>query len=573
MEVPQALHWLREPRRRHLRRVFRAVVTYGVVAFALVEVFEPVMHALHLPEWTLTLFVVLLGFGFPVVAVIAWISAAAEIADSDRTDADARAGEAGQAATGTTRSPSIAVLPFVDMSPLKDQEYFADGVAEEILNALAHIDGLRVPGRTSSFFFKGKSVRPAEIGRDLDVAALLEGSVRKDGNRVRVTAQVLDVAGGCHLWSETYDRELTGIFEIQDEIARAVANALKVKLLPGGAIVNEKRTTTPDAYNEYLLGRHCFDLGTSPGMSRAVTAFEKAASLDAGYAPAWAWLSVAILNSNVYLSRTGSLPEVDAAIRRALDAAERAVAVAPDLADCWSARGWMRTCISWDWAGARDDFERALALNSRGANILVRKGHLLAILGQLPEAISITREVIAIDPLWAWAWYFLASYYNGSGQPALAREAATRALEIAPEHIHAIRELGVAHLLEGQPASALAVFERHSWDVIRLAGTVLAQHDLGNAEAERNAMDALCSRFGEGEAYEIALIHAWRGDRDAAFGWLDRAVGQRGGVGVSRLHFRGITFDPLLRNVRRDPRYPTLLQKMRLPADDRAKCG
>jgi len=287
----------------------------------------------------------------------------------------------------------------------------------------------------------------------------------------------------------------------------------------------------------------------------------------AAHAPAWAWLSVAILNSVVYLAQTGSLDEMDRAVQRATAAADKAVALAPDLADSWSARGWMRTCISWDWAGARADFERALALNARGANILLRKGHLLAILGHLPEAIAITRKVIEIDPLWPWPWYFLASYFNGSGQPERARQAASRALEIAPDHIHAIRELGMSLLVMGQPLPALDIFQRHSWEVIRLAGTALAQHDLGDVEREQEALDVLRKRFADGEAYEIALIYAWRGDRDAAFEWLDRAFMQRGGRGVSRLHFRSLKFDPLLRNVRDDARYATLLRQMNLPVD------
>jgi TolB-like protein/Flp pilus assembly protein TadD len=629
VELPHALHWLRELRHHRARRVFRALATYGVVAFALIEVYEPVMHALHLPEWTLTFIVLLLGIGFPVVSVLAWASTSgastsATASNDARTHLTAspmgrrvelllvglgifiavpglayfllwrgrrgflslvglallvavsgliyyllrRGTEGSRRANAVGRTATIAVLPFADLSPLKDQEYFADGIAEEILNALAHVEGLHVPGRTSSFFFKGKRVRLSDIGRDLNVAAVLEGSVRKEGNRVRVAAQVVDVAGGYHLWSETYDRELTGIFVVQDEIARAVVDALRVELLPGGGpIVKEHRTTNPDAYNAYLLGRHFFDLGTSDALHRAVAAFEKALTFDPEYAPAWAWLSVAILNSDVYLSQAGSLADMDKAVQRATAAADKAVVLAPDLSDSWSARAWMRTCISWDWAGARADFGRALTLNGRSANILLRRGQLLAILGHLSDAIAITREVIGIDPLWPWAWYFLASYYNATGQPELARDAANRALEIAPEHIHAIRELGLSHLLTREPAAALAVFERHSWEVIRLAGTALAHHDLGNVEPEQNALDVLRERFADGEAYEIALIYAWRGDRDTALEWLDRAFIQRGGRGVSRLHFRAVKYEPLLRSIRDDPRYITLLRAMNLPVD------
>ena len=400
------------------------------------------------------------------------------------------------------------------------------------------------------------------------MANVLEGSVRKEGNRVRITAQVIDVARGDHVWSDSYDRELTGIFAVQDDIARAVVDALKVKLLPGpGAAVSEHRKTNPEAYNEYLLARHFFDLGTSDGMSRAVVALEKALALDSGYAPAWAWLSVSILNSAVYLSQGGSPAAVERAAERATAAAEKAVALAPDLAECWSARAWMKTSIAWDWAGARADFQRALALNARDPNILVRQSHLLAVIGNLPEAIATARKVIEIDPLYAWAWVFLAKYYIGSGRPDLARDAATRALEIAPEHIYAIRALGESQLLLGQPGAALAIFQRHPWEVIRLTGTALAQHDLGDIVQEQKALDVLRARFSDTEAYEIARIYAWRGDRDGAFEWLDRAYKQRGGRGVSRLHFRDVKHNPALRNIRDDPRYTALLRKMKLPVD------
>ncbi len=597
MELEHFIHWLRELRHRHVKRVLRAVAAYGVLAFALVEVAEPVIHALHLPEWTLTFVVLVLGLGFPVVALVAWIlgGEAAPPAGVEpkvspagrRIDARVAAALVGLgllvaapgvtyyfvshargSGTGGAGAPSIAVLPFVDLSASKDQEYFADGVAEEIVNALAHVEGLRVAGRTSSFFFKGKSVRLADIGRELGVEAVLEGSVRKEGNRVRVTAQIVEVAGEKHLWSETYDRELTGIFAVQDDISRAVVEALRVKLLPGrDPGVKVHRTTNPDAYNEYLLGRHFFDLGTADGMSRAVTALERALARDPQYAPAWAWLSVSILNSAVYLSRGGTATAVEEAIHRATSAAEKAVALAPDLAECWSARGWMRTSVEWDWAGAQADFERALALNPRDTNILVRKSHLLALLGRVPEAIAIAHKVIELDPLYAWAWTFLANYHNGSGSPQLARDAASRALEIAPEHIYAQRALGVSQLLLGQPAGALATFQRHKWEVIRLAGTALAEHDLGNLAQEQEALDTLRARFGDGDPYEIALVYAWRGDKDAAFEWLDRAVAQRGGRGVSRLHLRSLKYDPLLRRIRDDPRYAAELRKMNLPVD------
>ncbi len=603
MELEHLLHLVRELRERHVRRVVRALAAYAIVAGALVEVTEPVLHALHLPDSILTFVVIVLGLGFPLVAVVAWASTAdtagvtggtvhGGIATPAGTPATVAAGRRvpavllvllgfvaaapgllyflvfrGRDADVGEEARSIAVLPFADLSAAKDQEYFADGMAEEILNALAQVEGLRVVGRTSSFSFKGKPATTSEIGRQLNVRKLLEGSVRKEGNRVRVAAQLVDVPHGDRVWSETYDRELTGVFAVQDEIAHAVVEALKVKILPGRpSDVNERRTTNPEAYNAYLLGKHSFDLGTADGMRRAVAELDRAVTLEPSYAPGWAWLSVSILNSEVYLS-PGTPTEVERAARRALEAAERAVALGPDLADSWSARAWMRTSLSWDWSGARSDFDRALALAPRDTNILLRWSHLLGVLGQMDEAIAEGRKVIEIDPLYAWGWDFLASYYLRAKRPDLARDAATRALEIAPEHLYALQDLGAAELLLGKPAEALATFRRPPSEPLRLAGIALAEQDLGDAGAAQQALDALETRFGSGEPYEIALVHAWRGDRDGTFAWLDRALEQHGGRGFSRLAIRAIKREPLLGKVRDDPRFRAVLARMGLPAD------
>jgi TolB-like protein/tetratricopeptide (TPR) repeat protein len=600
-------HFLHGLHRRHVRRVFRALATYGIVAAALVEVTEPIVHALHLPEWTLTFVVIVLGLGFPVVAVIAWASSdaaapapaeapAGPIAGSADRPAPARRrmtprvaaalvgvgllvaapglayyvflrGRSGHRGGPAVATASIAVLPFSDLSAGRDQEYFADGIAEEILNALVHVDGLRVAGRTSSFSFKNKPATIPEIGHELNVATVLAGSVRKEGNRVRVTAELVDAGRGDHVWSENYDRELTGIFAVQDEIARAVVEALKVKILPGhGPMVQPRHTTSPEAYNSYLLGKHFFDLATPDDMRRAVKELEKATALDPRYAPAWAWLSVSILNSAVYLARPDDpATEVEDAARRAIAAADRAVALAPDLPESWSARAWMRTSLTWEWDGATADFDRALALAPRDANILVRKSHLLAVLGRLPEAMATARKVIEIDPLYSWGWDFLSGFELGSGRPDLAREYASRALDLAPDHIYSRMTLGISNLLLGHPQEALAEFEKEKSEALRLVGSALAQRALGSAVEEEKAFAALRARFSDAEPYAIAAVYSWRGERDRALEWLDRAVAQRGGRGVSRLLIRRIKWDPLLANVRGDPRYAALVRRMGLP--------
>ena len=269
--------------------------------------------------------------------------------------------------------PAVAVLPFTDLSAGKDQGHFADGLAEEILNALVQIDGLRVAGRTSSFSFRGKDTSLDEIGRSLKVDAILDGSVRHSGSRMRVTAQLVGVTDGYQLWSQTFDREVTDVFAIQDEIAQAVAQALRVKLTPGTATAApERRTRVPEAYEKFLLGRQrYYTRSSSDGFRSAVDAFEKSIAADPGYAPAWAGLAVALAASADYGETASQVAEFK---RRAIEAADRSVALAPDLPDGYGARGFIRAGILWDWPGVKSDFERSLALNRRQPDTLRRYG-------------------------------------------------------------------------------------------------------------------------------------------------------------------------------------------------------
>jgi serine/threonine-protein kinase len=248
-------------------------------------------------------------------------------------------------------------------------------------------------------------------------------------------------------------------------------------------------------------------------------------------------------------------------MRRALAASERAVALDPDLAECYSARGWMRMAVSWDWTGAQADLERAIHDNPRDAATLVRIGNVNAILGHLSDAIAITKRAREIDPMYSLVWYFLALYHNFGGRLDIARDAASRALEISPRHAYALRELGNANLLARDPASALAVFRSHPSDAIRLAGIAMAQSSLGNEEQAARAFDALRGRCATSDAYQIALVHAWRGEIDASYEYLERSLPQK------NMRLRYIKLDPLLANIRGDPRYEAVLRSMGLPID------
>ena len=465
---------------------------------------------------------------------------------------------AGSRSRGARRPPataSIAVLPFVDMSPAHDQEYFSDGLAEEILNSLAQIEALHVAGRTSSFSFKGKNEDLRSVGQKLGVAHVLEGSVRKQGDRVRITTQLVSVADGFHLWSRTFDRTLTDVFAVQGEIAAAVADVLEIKLLArqpsGGA-------ASAEAYNEFLLGRQFQNRGSRDGSLRAAEAFRKAVRLAPGYAPAWASLAFARYGWAYYFAETPA--DFQSAQDEGFAAAEKAIALDPAYAGGYSARGFLRSAYRYDWAGAQADFERALALSPGNTAALQGSAAVLAHRGRLQEAIAAQRRLSLLDPLSARVFSILGSFYTSSGEYELSQKAFARALEIAPDLAEAPFGLGTNALLQHDARAALLAFGKTSLEYLRLTGVALAQEDLGHAAEAGEALQALIGRFPGVAAYQIAEVYAWRGDRERAFHWLGRAFEQ---------HDPGVTylkFDPLLRGLRGDPRYAGLLAKMNLPS-------
>ena len=446
---------------------------------------------------------------------------------------------------------SIAVLPFVNMSSDKEQEYFSDGLAEELLDLLAKTPGLHVIARTSSFSFKGKSEDIPTIARQLRVANILEGSVRKSGNRLRVTTQLIRADTGEHIWSETYDRELKDVFKVQDEIAGAVAAALKLKLAPTQE-ASSHGTANTEAYNQYLLGRQFWNRRTLDGYRHAVEAYKKAVSLDPGYAAAYAGLAIA---ENYVADATGDT----AGFKQAQAAAEKAVGLAPEQADGYVARGYLRTTESWDWAGAQADFAKALALDAGDSTLQRRYGQLQASLGRLPEAIAATKKAIELDPLSEPAWQTLDQFFISLGDFAAAHAANRRALEINPELAYALNDLGALQLLEGNAAEAAATFRKNDAVGFRLTSLAMAEYTLGHADKSQQALDEAIATHGQDAAYQIAEVYAWRGEKDKAFQWLARAYQQQDG-GLT-----AIKYDPLLAGLRGDIRYHALLRKINLP--------
>jgi TolB-like protein/tetratricopeptide (TPR) repeat protein len=592
------------------RNVFKAGAAYLALGWVAVQVTATVVPALNLPATAVPIVTWIGVIGFPFVIIFSWIyeltpEGLKRSSDVARVDSithvtgrridyiiigllivaialfaldrfiphksepvaaaptrDATAPAASPAAATTNpaapaaNDSSIAVLPFVDMSQGKDQEYFSDGLSEELLNLLAQVPQIRVIARTSSFAFKGKEVGVAEIAKTLNVANVLEGSVRKSGDTLRVTAQLIRAADSSHLWSETYDRQLTDVFKVQDEIAGAVVSQLKIKLLPEQQVTNPHRTSNTEAYNQYLLGNQFFNRNSLEGYNLAVAAYQKALALDPGYAAAWAGLAYAELYAGDYAD---SLEETEAARKRGQAAADKAIALAPDLADGYSARGWLRSTITWDWNGGKADFEKALALEPGNAPTQRRYALLLQNVGRASEFLVAIRKAVELDPLSSAAWNNLGTaYIMDPSQYREAHAAYDRALEINPESNFALANLSTLELLEGNPKEALEV-ARRSGEVWRQTGVAMAEHTLGDARASQQALDELIEKYAHVSAYQVADVYAWRGDVDKAFEWLERSYVQRDG-GLAT-----IKTDPVFKPLWADARYAAMLKKLGLP--------
>jgi len=464
-------------------------------------------------------------------------------------------------------APSIAVLPFTDLSPERDQEYFTDGLADELLNVLTKIRGLRVASRTSAFHFKGKDVDIPTIAQRLNVATILEGSVRKAGKRVRVTAQLIQVATDSHLWSESYDRELEDIFAVQDDIAQSVVNELRgalLKEMPGASLgtamtadvlaaAKEGRSENVEAYRLYLQGRFFEDRFTEEETARSLDYYRQALQVDPQYALAWAGLS------RCYGTQAGAgwLPIAEG-FGNAAQAAQRAVQLGPDLAEAHAALGEVRLWGNWDWDAAKASLHRALELAPGNARIMRNVAVLMATRGRLAEAIALLCQAAALDPLAAPVHRSLARWCYAAGRFEEAEAAIGKLLEVDPQSGRAHHILGLVRLAQGRRDEAMKAFQRESHESFRLLGIALAEYACGRDAGSLAALHELIERYGVGSAFQIAEAYAFRGERDLAFEWLERAYAQRDpGVVHTKV-------SSLLANLRIDPRWQTFLQKMRL---------
>jgi TolB-like protein/Tfp pilus assembly protein PilF len=448
---------------------------------------------------------------------------------------------------------SIAVLPFVNMSGDPQQEYFSDGLSEELLNSLVRVSELKVAARTSAFAFKKKDMEVGDIARRLNVGAILEGSVRKAGNKVRITAQLIKAADGYHLWSQTYDRTLDDIFLVQDEIAGEVVKALKLTLL-GTTSVTRSRPVDPEAYNLVLQGRFFLDRRGQQDLERSVDYFRRALERDPGYAPAWAGLSQAYQRQ----ADNGFVPAANG-VRLAREAAEKALTLDPQLVEAHLAMGGIQNGYDWDWAAADASFRKALDLEPGNAQALRYAAVQALTLGRSNEAVDLAKQAIERDPLRPNSYNNLGRSLLAVNRDAEAEAAFRKAMELDPGGAIRHYAIGRALLLQGKTDAALLEMQQEAHDIWRLAGLPLVFHALGRRGESDTALAALKGKHADVAAYQIAEVHAFRGEADLAFEWLERAYAQRDGGVVE------IKGDRLMRGLVRDPRYNAFLKKMKLP--------
>jgi len=459
------------------------------------------------------------------------------------------------AATNVVSDKSIAVLPFVDMSEHKDQEYFSDGLSEELIDMLTKIPDLRVPARTSSFYFKGKQATIADIAKALGVSHVLEGSVRKSGNTLRVTAQLIRADNGYHVWSETYDRKLDDIFQIQDEIAKSVVNELKVSVL-GGTIPRATPTANHDAYLLYLQAKELQYRGNSLDSSRkAINYLHEALKLDPEFSQGWVTLAT-FLAANYNLFDVEPHDEARALIYSALDHARK---LEPSPLPIHVVLGRVLYEVDWSWQAADAELKQAIELEPGNSEAHRLAGYLATTYGRFDEAIEQSEKAIELDPLQPWNYIARGYAAYRSGRLAQAEANFRTALDLAPGSgkFHCL--LGAVLITRGQRESALAEMKKESNPRFRHVGMALALGALGQPNESDKELRTAEQKFGDEMGYWIAMVYAARRDPDRAFAWLDRAFNVYG---------EGITWikgDPLLSSLVEDPRYKALLQKMRLP--------
>ncbi len=569
------------------RNVVRVGLAYVLVAWLLAQVAELALDSFDAPVWVIKSVLLLLALGLPVALFFAWAfeltpEGIKKEKDVDRSQSITQntgrklntliisvlviavgmlladkfvvQSESTPPAPETTvvDTNSIAVLPFVDMSPAKDQEYFTDGLTENLLHALAQIRELKVAGRTSSFAFKGQNTDLREIGQQLNVSNILEGSVQKAGGRIRITTQLINAKDGYHLWSETFDRDLTDIFKVQDEIAGAVATALRKSLL--GDVTTSKTTTENfEAYNAYLLGLSYFNKRNAEDWNKAIEQFRLAVEIDPDMALAWAGLSRA------YSTKTGFGTEFAEGYALARSAAERAIELDPNLADAHIAMSEIQLSYDWDWSGTEESLHRAFLLRPGDPDIVTKLARLKSVRGDHLSAFEEIEQAVSQDPLnQALARTHISMLARlGRLDDALAK--AEFLASATPDSGGVYYSLGQVHRRLGNFEQALAAAEKESFEFLRLELEAVIYQQLGEFETAQQKLQELIENFGDDASWQVASVYSAWGDKDETIAALERGFAVRDPGLVYILGNRRIT--ELLAG---DPRFEDLLDRMNL---------
>jgi TolB-like protein/Flp pilus assembly protein TadD len=570
------------------RNVFKVAVAYVVAGWALAQGIAQVFPVFDVPNWAIRLIVILIIIGFPVAIVLAW---AFEITPEGikRTEEVNRTGPhslgrawiyivivgaflsiglfflgrytAGnaaprhsEAATATPRK-SIAVLPLLNESGDPGDEYFSDGLSEELIAALGQIKDLKVIGRSSSFRFKDRKEDPKTIGEKLGVTTLLDGTVRKQGDRVRIVAELVNAADGIQLWTQTFDRQLKDIFTVQQEIARAVAESLKVTLLGiDSRSAQASATDNAEAHNAYLQGHFYLVRRNAEDFRKAIDYYDQAIQLDPNYALAHAERAEALVFMG---DLTGQRPT---AYPKAHVDAEKAVAIAPDLAEARAALGFVLCLAEWKFTEGLAELKRAKELSPANPTANDLLARIIVYLGRIDEAERQARQAVELDPLSTVTHGNLARVLFYAGKLDEADSAARKAAELQPTGAGSHRFQVLIAAQRGDREAALREAQLEPDPRFRRFELAVAHYVRGDREAADAALADLIANAREGFAYQIAEVYALRGEKDKAFEWLQTAFDDRD-AGML-----GLLVDPLLRGLRDDARYKNLLAKVGLPA-------
>lgn len=525
------------------RNVYKVAVAYGIVAWLLIQVTDTVFPRLNLPEWSVTLVIALVLLGFPIALLLAWafeltpagIKRTEDVAPNESATPLSRrkltvlivvAAVLAMALLAynftrarklpATTERSIAVLPLVNQSGDPSQEYFSDGLSEELINGLGQIHELRVIGRNSSFHFKGKSDDSRAVGQALGVANLLEGSVRKAGDRVRISVALVDAANGSQRWSQTYDRELKDIFAVQEEIARSVADQLRITLL-GGEVTASGRPSNGslEAYNAYLQGQQYNRSGNVEGFAKAIAFHDEAIRLDPRYAEAYAYKALA-LSGLAYVRGAKGMD----ALQQGRIAAQTALAIKPDLARARGAMSLIYMAADWDLAAAEAVLEGSDQKTATSPNAL---SAVRAAQGRVDDALQLQRQAVALDPAFAMFRRNLAVRLMSADHLGEAEKELRKAVELQPQISGVHFDLVVLAVLRGQPEVAWTEAQLEASGIFRDAAIALAQAARADRAEADAALKVLIEAHGEDAPFRIAGVYAYRKEPDKVFEWLDRA--------------------------------------------------